>query len=622
MKNEKYHKLLLGIFSLISAYLTCFSIFYIRKDGLYDDLSVFMNTDGMRIETFCCILAGAFLYHRVYQLHDRRVTILSAAGALFFTVCHILGYNTYEYDTLWLPQYCREGQIAELACILGTFLMFNGLLRVCLFYFKNHPVPLQTRVPQWFSTGWRSFLVYFSVVFAAHLLFLSVFYSGVVSRDTQRQIAEGLGVIPLSDFNPYFHTLVLGSIIRLGRALFGTILDGVVLCTLVQAALISLAVSYILLYMAGRKVHIGFRIAVLAYFTLHPVILCNDATLWKDIWQGYFMLIYVVLMVELGLSSADFFRKKGNLILLLLALLGTLFFKNTGIFVVLVSLPFFLVSAAGHRKTAAAIFTASLCLFFFSRYVIIPSLGIEDNPAVEPLSLPVQQVARTLSKDWDSVSQEHKDILEEVVSCEQVKQAYKPDICDPVKNLMNRQAFESNLGRYGTVWLKMGLEHPKTYLESFLAGSAGYWYTGIDFWKVATLSYLDGQLVDGSGAYGGFTDPDAKSYDYEIINPEKRQAFKEGYEKFRGLPGIGTLSSIAGYFWSCVLMAMVCILKKRYRMLLPLSAVLGVFFVCILSPVFAECRYAYLALLVQPVLWPFVLQDSFAGADSASVSKA
>lgn len=610
IKKQKIENVLQWVLSVASAYLTTLVLFYTRKETMYDWMDVVFHMQGLRMETFCCILGATFLYRKVYGIRDRRVNLLAALGGAVFALCHFFGFNIYELDTLWKPSYSRVAFNMEVLCLLGTFLIFNAMLRALLSWIQHHPVSACAKEYKWFGSDRKSFFLYFGIVLLAHLCCQFILYPGVTTRDTYLQMAEGLGILPLSDYHPYIHTLIIGGIIRLGSLLFGSILHGIALCVAVQCVLLSLAVAGILTYMARRGIHPGFRIAALGFFTLYPVVLINDVTLWKDIWQGYCMLAYGVFLMEIAVNPENFFRSKGRLAGFAGVMLGVLFFKNTGIFVILVSLPFLIFSVRGNRKKALLTVLTCVALFAVSRYVIIPQCGILQNKKGETMSVPLQQIARTLSKDWDGVSQEQKDILGEILPCEEIRETYDPRLSDAVKDRFKEDAFAENPQRYLSCWLEMGKEHPKLYLESFLANSAGYWYTGVDFPRVSYYHYLEGNLADGSGEHNGFVDPNAESYDPDMVHPQIRSRAKELTDWIRRLPAVATAVSLAFAFWSCFTMMLACILKRQYRRMLPLSAVLGVFLVCILSPVFAECRYAYLAILIQPSIWPFVLQDS------------
>lgn len=83
------------------------------------------------------------------------------------------------------------------------------------------------------------------------------------------------------------------------------------------------------------------------------------------------------------------------------------------------------------------------------------------------------------------------------------------------------------------------------------------------------------------------------------------------YERLRDIPGVSALFSLAGYFLAQLILLLICILKKRYAVLMPFAVITTVLLTCLISPVHAECRYAFVAIISLPVLAVFVFRDDF-----------
>ena len=62
-------------------------------------------------------------------------------------------------------------------------------------------------------------------------------------------------------------------------------------------------------------------------------------------------------------------------------------------------------------------------------------------------------------------------------------------------------------------------------------------------------------------------------------------------------------------FWAEFTLFLICLMKKKYRMLLPLLVPFVTWIICIFSPVIAEYRYAFPAVVCLPILAAFTLQD-------------
>ena len=73
----------------------------------------------------------------------------------------------------------------------------------------------------------------------------------------------------------------------------------------------------------------------------------------------------------------------------------------------------------------------------------------------------------------------------------------------------------------------------------------------------------------------------------------------------REVPAVSMLFSIAFYFWIECFLIMFCLKNKRYEILPLFFIIISTFITCIMSPVHAEMRYAYPAIIIFPVIFSF-----------------
>ena len=78
-------------------------------------------------------------------------------------------------------------------------------------------------------------------------------------------------------------------------------------------------------------------------------------------------------------------------------------------------------------------------------------------------------------------------------------------------------------------------------------------------------------------------------------------------EGLRKVPIISSLLSIGFYFWLTLAFMLIAIAKKKYSLIPAYLVSVGVFVSDILSPVFAEARYAYPLILCTPILILFTV---------------
>lgn len=600
----------------------CTSVFLLanRRAEVVSADTLVSAMNGASTGALCLIGLFTLFYRHLAAIRQKRELGFAAAGGLVFALCSIAGFRIYHQDSLF-PVPCNLFSLTlDLVCFLGAFALFTGILLLFFDFLRTHPIRQQngSRLDQILGSSRKSFFLYFGLLMAVSIPLQIFFYPGLTNPDSFTQISESMGLQPLTDRHPFLHTLMMGLVIRLGRALFGTTARGVCFYTFFQSVLVSLTVSFTLTYMARRKIHPGLRLATLLYFLLHPAIACYSITLWKDIWLSYFLLLYVLLLTEAALNPELFFQKKSHTAGLLLVILGFLFTKNTGIAVLLGTLPVLLISCKKHWKKILPVAVLAFAVLGIVRFLVIPQLGIAKGRVVEPFSVPLQQMARTAVREGNSLTQQQKDTLNEIMPLDQLPQLYEPHLSDNVKLATKDGPLAQNPMRYVKCWLELGASHPRSYLESFLANSCGYWFPEVIYWVVEPSWYFDSGLLMNPGPQ---QDPDADSYQPDPAGYTRRHYFVHLYEMLQKTPGFSTLLSVAISFWWEFVLFLICLLKKNRRMLIPLMVPLIIWILCLFSPVIAEYRYAFPAVVTLPILTAFVLQDDIFLTEELSPEK-
>lgn len=238
------------------------------------------------------------------------------------------------------------------------------------------------------------------------------------------------------------------------------------------------------------------------------------------------------------------------------------------------------------------------------------ALEVVPGESREALSVPLQQIARSVAHHDGDLSDDEKAVIAEILPYDSIEELYNPQLSDPIKAALDEATLKSDPLKYASCWFALGVQHPKTYLESFLANAYGYWYPETLYWQISTESYFT-TMEYAHEAWGW------PLLDYE---PEKYLAVFGGYNEntdrvdklysiVRSIPGVSMLCSVAIYFWISALLVIACLYKRNYKLIVPFSIVAAVFITCLISPVHAECLYAYYAILACPVLVSYVLQN-------------
>ncbi len=169
------------------------------------------------------------------------------------------------------------------------------------------------------------------------------YFPGAAFYDIFYILSDPAGI---SGQHPFFYNFLLAGIFAIGKAVFGDINGGMALYSLVQMLLMSISVSYCLLWMKRQGCHKAIIIVVWCYYALSAFFSSASILITKDVIFSAAMLLYVPLLHDIYLSEGLIIKDARFIIKLAAVSLIAVFIRNNGAFIV------------------AAII---ICLFFFYR---------------------------------------------------------------------------------------------------------------------------------------------------------------------------------------------------------------------------------------------------------------
>jgi hypothetical protein len=212
------------------------------------------------------------------------------------------------------------------------------------------------------------------------------------------------------------------------------------------------------------------------------------------------------------------------------------------------------------------------------------------------LSVPLQQIARTVKYHSNSISEEDRNTINEILSFEQLSKKYNPNLSDPVKSSFNTKVFNEDKEKYIKLWFKLFMEHKKTYSAAFLYNTYGYIYPFRSSYTITDA------VIDNASP------PNApKGYSENIYN----RGGKLVVVKYRDLiTSMAPLLYNIG-FYTCIILlgAYVAIIRRRRELTGVFIILLCLFLTTILGPVNGEFRYLYLFVVATPFIIGAVYSD-------------
>lgn len=553
------------------------------------------------------LFAGLFVFY-LFALRSfksrkwgRGTVIYSLTVAALFGLFMPLGYAMRITDGLSVLLYGPARLLRTALTVMGyTCLFFFG--EILLYSLIDRALSGRTAPPPRLRdnrAGRGKLLRCFAVLLLLYLPYIVLSYPGKMTGDTRLQILEFYGRMnyfptrPMAEgashwynAHPILHTLCLGGCLELGKRLFSSYNVGMFLFGSVQVLFLLWALCRCLREMellgAGRRTLLAFG----AYYVISPVIHSFLLQITKDVPFSVFLLLFLLALSRL--LDAD--RGRRSWALLIAGCLGVLLLRNEGILLLLPALLLAALSGAGLRKPMAVTAGCCLCFYLCWNLFLLPAAHVNPGSKREVLSLPFQMTARYLRDRGEEVTEEEAEAIGAVLDVENLAELYDPILSDPVKNTFRETAGGEELQNYFRVWLEMGLKHPSTYLEAFLANKDRYF----SLFENRSELYTYGKSTERMEK----TNADARDLGMDLHHPaalnRARSAYESLFTLITGLPLIELLKSSAFAVLTLLLWLGYCVHRRCLRAAVLETPLLVILCNLILGPCNGQyVRYSY-----------------------------
>ena len=447
------------------------------------------------------------------------------------------------------------------------------------------------------------------------------YYPGICAYDFTIQLGQ-ITSHQYNDHHPLFHTLLMELFIRLGEGL-GDATLGIAMYTFLQMSLLAAVLAGGIAMLRRKQVKDGWLIVLQVIASIFPFHWYMSITATKDTMFTAFMVLQLLLLCKLMEEKENRLKLSGWDIGYLLTSVLMILFRNNGRYAMLVLAAFLFLAVIFGKKarklwmkllgeTLASILIGSLLLS-----AVFDWTGAQQGDRREMLSMPIQQLARcmiyhggvgVLEEDDNTMSEADKALVNEFILNEAYKE-YRADIADPVKKNTNTYVFVYKMKDFLSTYLGLFVQYPGEYINSVLAVNAGYLYPFDE-----THAYIN---VNGRDAGLGYIQTrwlDAEISPSGIERESKWEWLREKLEYFADanmhlkIPFLKYLLVPGTYFWLYLVLAAWIVLHKRYRLLLPLTLILGYYITLFLGPT-VQLRYIYPVMTALSYLVIWLLHD-------------
>lgn len=486
-----------------------------------------------------------------------------------------------------------EGMLNFAAFFFGTYFAFWNILS----WIQHHLRKITWKE----SKSWRPltvFFVTFGIIAAIDLLvlFLCTYPANftVDSLVQMNQIFSG----NYTNHHPFYHTMVIKLFVSIGLRLFHDI-NAAVACYSVFSILFMAATFSFAVAMAAELRAPKWMIVLLQlYFALMPYHIMYSMTMWKDIFHGAFVLLYVLLFFR---CMTGMRLKRFNYIGLTISALGVCLFRSNGFFAFVLTTLCFLLLWRLRKKGVLLIMVAVVAGSYVLKHPFLSAIGVSQTDLIESLSIPAQQIARVVDEEYE-LTEEERELLSQVVDVDRIPGTYVYFGSDPIKNLVrekgNQEYIRTHAGDFIRLYVSLGMKYPSPYLRGWIEQTKGYWNGGYHYWV-------------------WWNDVEANSWGVErTVHSDTANTILTWYlNQFMEQPVLQIFMCIGFSGWLLLIAFCTAVYRNdRIGMMLTVLNIMIVLSLLVATPVFSEFRYNYSLFCALPLIIVLVLRpDSLLG---------
>lgn len=563
-----------------------------------------MSFNATLINNIVCIPVLVLYYNMYNKIEkDKRTIAFSSIISIVYSIILIIG------SQLELTSDIQWGIKTTLKIGLLAFSLFPLFYKLIVFIMKKELTIREVKIKSERKIFW---CVYGILLFFGILGFLAL-YPGQFGYDAGFQIMQvQFDDVSITTHFSVIYSYILYGFVEIGNKVFNNYDIGLALYAFFQMCVLTYVTSKICIFtyrLSKNKYFLLGGITFFAIFPLHIIMMLSTAQ--DTIYCGILALI-VMESYDLIKNTEEYFKKvfKPIKFILLVALLCM--FKNSGLYIIMFSLIFAVAFAKKYRIKVIAMYVIAISIFFVYKGPLFSALKVVDgDPIREMSSIPCQQIARTYTYNRAAFSETDKELLLKVfpVPENELFQYYelRSSISDIVKGTLDEKYAKDNIKPISEMYVVTGTKDPENYAEGFLLNSLGFWYPNKNYPDSRIYHpYIESEMLDSKLYNQRYLEFSRKSLFPLYTKVLEKVITKNGWTK---LPVVSVLFPCGTYFL-LLLFTIVCVLyKKDYRLLCPLSVVIGYFGTLLLSPV-CIFRYCYALILCAPILIAFCLKKN------------
>lgn len=584
----EYIKKKSGIFSFIIALFACIGI---------------INIITSQMTYVKIITNNIFIYPTLigfYYINKKAINYLSTISfkyplifSILFTLSIVIGSSIEVHETAF-----------KLKNIVNFILLFPMTFLLTNTFFANidkisekiSPLKYSQKLENLFFKPTKKcffncclfFLVCYFPVFLAY-------FPGIFTYDVFYQISFFFDPNHAEN-NPFLHNLLIYFALLINKITHSKIL-GVLCYTIFQTSIMFSIFSYCIHLLSKLNANHYLKLFALLFFALHPINHVHVLTATKDVLFSGFVLLFVLLLVEFFHNQEKYISNKKKVVFLILTIFIMAAFRHNGYCAYILFFPLLLFFNKKYLKRTLVLFLTPLILFSGYNH-FKKNIGVTPPQIAAAMGIPLQQMGRVrmyIKNLEENDIQTYRNLVSKEKELEYFP--YNVDFikldgpmmqCNHIENAMKNPA------PYIKLWLKWGMQHPKTYVDAFLLNNYAYWFPNMNFYTMS-LHYFFYTENRWDNIFG--VEVQQINYIPFIKNIYDNIFLKCEFEKY---PIISNMFSMSFILWINILCFFAILYKRKYKYSTPLIFNFCVIFTILLGPI-ALLRYIYFNYLLLPL---------------------
>ncbi|MDD3213997.1 MAG: DUF6020 family protein [Eubacteriales bacterium] len=390
--------------------------------------------------------------------------------------------------------------------------------------------------------------------------------------------------------HPLLHTLLLGFCMMFGidHSEDGSATVGLAIYSGVQLVLMAAIIAYACHWLRKRNAPVGLRVFVSLFFGLFPFYPLWNFSAQKDILFGGLVLLMILQLADIWRDGFKALRLPIRWIAFIITSALMMLMRNNGFYAFCLLIPFAIIYAKGARFRVTALLAGCAAVYLLANSALIWATDATIPCKVEFLSIPLQQIARTLRDHPEAIAEDTDGVLDTLYGTDPA-QFYNPRVADSVKWATDYDVVDDNLSSLLSLWRRLGAKYPVSYFEAFLVQNLPYFLPGADMPYNFDL---------------GVIQIDIFTIEEHSYFPELRKLYSD-YDQtmtFLGIPGVRLLSDTAFYVWLCLAGFGLALYNRQRQWMAGFVFLLAIWITCLVGPV-ALMRYMLGLFYSVPVMF-------------------